>query len=128
MLSELLWCVWQDSVDGRKERTVLRTSQIYCRVSNFRLSTYLSETLIKKKLVCKKEGRTLAKSARAQRGRRLRAIDPTSICSLCAAIDQTGERPGEPEHTAPNQNEIENNLVHTHTRAQSRANLVYVSY
>ncbi len=57
----------------------------------------------------------LAKSARAQRGRRLRNIDPTSIHSLCAAIDQTGERPGEPEHTAPNQNEIENNLVHTHT-------------
>lgn len=53
----------------------------------------------------------LAKSARAQRGRRLRAIDPTSIHSLCAAIDQTGERPGEPEHTAPNQNEIKNNLA-----------------
>ncbi len=94
---------------------MLRTSQIYCRVSNFRLPTYLSETLIKKKLVCKKEARTLAKSARAQRGRRLRAIDPTSIRSLCVAIDQTGERPGEPEHTAPNQNEIENNLIHTHT-------------
>ncbi len=114
--------------DSRKERTVLRTSQIYCRVSNFRLPTYLSETLIKKKLVCKKEARTLAKSARAQRGRRLRAIDPTSIRSLCVAIDQTGERPGEPEHTAPNQNEIENNLIHTHTGAQSHANLVYVCY
>lgn len=54
----------------------------------------------------------LAKSARAQRGRRLRAIDPTSIRSLCAAIDQTGERPGEPEHAAPNQNEIKNNLAY----------------
>ncbi|CAM4669505.1 unnamed protein product [Leuciscus chuanchicus] len=96
--------------DGSKERTKLRTSQIYCRVSNFRLPTYLSETLIKKKLVCKKEGWTLAKSARAQRGRRLRAIDLTSIRRLCAAIDQTGERPGEPEHTAPNQNEMENNF------------------
>lgn len=97
--------------DGRKERTKLRTSQIYCYVSNFKLSTYLSETLIKKKLVCKKQGWMLAKSAQAQRGRRLRAIDPTSIRSLCAAIDQTGERPGEPEHTAPNQNKIENNLT-----------------
>lgn len=124
-----LYCVWWARGRAEREYAQLCASQIYCCVSNFSRPTYLRGLLVKdsrgkgggerRERRERGPGRTLAKSEQAQRGRRLRGIDPTSICSLHTAIDHTGERQREPTRTVPSLSGIKSTAytacIHSHT-------------
>lgn len=134
---QALLCLVRERESRRAERECaqLCASQIYCCVSNFSRPTYLRELLVKdsrgkgeKNAESGRErgpGRTLAKSEQAQRGRRLRGIDPTSICSLHIAIDHTGERLREPTHTVPSLSGIKPTTYTTRTHSHTLSDLVY---
>lgn len=125
----------RESRRAERECAQLCTSQIYCCVSNFSRPTYLRGLLVKDSRGKgggdaesgreRGPGRTLAKSEQAQRGRRLRGIDPTSICSLHTAIDHTGERRREPTHTVPSLSGIKSTTYPSRTRSHTRYDLVY---
>lgn len=134
---QALLCLVRERESRRAERECaqLCASQIYCCVSNFSRPTYLRGLLVKDSRGKRKKntesgrergpGRTLAKSEQAQRGRRLRGIDPTSICSLHTAIDHTGERPREPTHTVPSLSGIKSTTYTARTHSNSHSDLVY---